>query len=476
MKKFCALFVCAFFIIAQNITYVPVKAVGTTVDFGEMLNEYLNVAEVGLALSQGASIDWSDLDIPEELETDQEKAKYIVNYLGALRHTGIQAIYDWMFNGENDNPYLQNVSAIGLSTTSGIGANGTQDIRSQLADVLALNNGKHIIQRYNDSIIARWNEYNTNYINDYLDIMDQTETITYPDNINRVNVGTFYANNLTGGHTTVSAIGYYENGFSYRPSFGDGSETTFTGLKYPFVYRCLLESAWSYFDVVGYQVSGINQVNNYNKCFIPCDSINPTIISEYPIFYDLNSALNYSRTGSVISGGGITVSLPDAVIDSGTDDGKIVAHPIYYPDTVKNGGTISIDLDTLNDIIAQKVADGDTSITMDDVIDAGAVIDADGTTLTDADTNIADVSIPIAKAGALDIATNPSFPNLNIIPPLPILPDINSNDANVGFQGMSVLARIINVTVQSCPEPLIMTFFGVIFGVVILGIIKILHH
>lgn len=63
--------------------------------------------------------------------------------------------------------------------------------------------------------------------------------------------------------------------------------------------------------------------------------------------------------------------------------------------------------------------------------------------------------------------------NPDVVPGLPILPAIPPDMP--GFNGVSVLAEIINFTNQSLPSYLIVTFWGIIFGIVILGLIKILH-
>lgn len=63
--------------------------------------------------------------------------------------------------------------------------------------------------------------------------------------------------------------------------------------------------------------------------------------------------------------------------------------------------------------------------------------------------------------------------NPDVVPGLPILPAIPPEMP--GFNGVSVLAEIINFTNQSLPTSLIVTFWGIVFGIVILGLIKILH-
>lgn len=63
--------------------------------------------------------------------------------------------------------------------------------------------------------------------------------------------------------------------------------------------------------------------------------------------------------------------------------------------------------------------------------------------------------------------------NPDVVPGLPVLPAMPPEMP--GLNGVSVLAEIINFTNQSLPTSLIVTFWGIVFGIVILGLIKILH-
>lgn len=67
----------------------------------------------------------------------------------------------------------------------------------------------------------------------------------------------------------------------------------------------------------------------------------------------------------------------------------------------------------------------------------------------------------------------PDTVNPDVVPGLPVLPAMPPEMP--GFSGVSVLAEIINFTNQSLPTSLIVTFWGIVFGIVILGLIKILH-
>ena len=294
MKRYLALFTATLLLVANCFVYTPVKAVGTSVDFAEMFSEYLSLAEMSMALTQGIEIDWSNYEFDANA-TNQDKAKALMNYYYGLIYNGLDYFLD--LSGNYDI-VTEQVAAIALQTSGNLSSDNIQDLRSQVATALqnyavTENWNIPIMLHYDDLCIANWNKYNSMYINQYLDSLDETVRTDYPEILDRVNLGTFYGRNLNNGRTSFTSVGYYEDGFSYTPTF---TNNTYTGLKYPFIYRCLLEDYYSYWDVVGYQVQGINKSGN--KCYCPVDNTNPTIISDYPIFYNIVDAINYSRTES----------------------------------------------------------------------------------------------------------------------------------------------------------------------------------
>ena len=123
----------------------------------------------------------------------------------------------------------------------------------------------------------------------------------------------------------------------------------------------------------------------------------------------------------------------------------------------------------------------DTSVDFGDLVDAGVIEKQDGTVISDTDViavPVADaIDDAIANSDAIDtpIAAIGELPPLPPLPPFFPTPDFPEGDPTSGFRGMSVLARIINITNQSMPSDVIVVFYGVVFGAIILGLIKILH-
>lgn len=178
------------------------------------------------------------------------------------------------------------------------------------------------------------------------------------------------------------------------------------------------------------------------------------------------------KTTGVNISGNISVTIPDAVIDSSNEDGKIVNVPIALPYDPATDEIISsnVNLDKVFDAIADKIAQGATSIKWADLVDAGAIEGTDGIPLTDTDFKL----LPLISILTKTRVTPQTIAIDDVIPSLPTLPSLGIGE-NPAFDGITVLARIINVTNQSLPEELVMCFYGVVFGIVILGIIKIMH-
>lgn len=179
------------------------------------------------------------------------------------------------------------------------------------------------------------------------------------------------------------------------------------------------------------------------------------------------------------------VDIPNSVIDNSNEDGKIISNPIYWTVDENNGTPIDaqINLDKLIDYL-KGVIDGsnsDTSVDYGDLVNAGVIEKQDGTAITDANV----IAVPVADAIDDAYVDNPAISEpivaIEDLPPLPDLPpffptpDFPEGDPTSGFHGMSVLARIINITNQSLPSDIVLVFYGVVFGAVILGLIKILH-
>lgn len=109
---------------------------------------------------------------------------------------------------------------------------------------------------------------------------------------------------------------------------------------------------------------------------------------------------------------------------------------------------------------------------IEDAIEGDGVLDIDDLKPYLTDENGDPVPDPIFDPEPVPIPV-PDPVNPEIIPGLPEIPVIPLDMP--GYNGVSVLAEIINFTNQSLPTSLIVTFWGIVFGIVILGLIKILH-
>jgi len=172
-----------------------------------------------------------------------------------------------------------------------------------------------------------------------------------------------------------------------------------------------------------------------------------------------------------------TFTAPDVITNQ---DGIILGHDVYFPEQ-----DLYIDLISWRNLLEDKIADGD-SIDFDDLINGGVIIDSNDIPVTNEDQETlfkkkdasvvidlgledADTSdlLPDAPSPPDDDPTDWNFPEFPI-------PDLNDG-GDPQSTGLSVLARIINVTNKSLPPELISMFWGICITLIILGIIKILH-
>lgn len=147
----------------------------------------------------------------------------------------------------------------------------------------------------------------------------------------------------------------------------------------------------------------------------------------------------------------ITPEFPDAV---GGEDLPTTTWPVYKPREPYYTNVPGM-LQAIEDAIAD-----DGKLDIDDL--KPYLTDENGDPVPDPIFDPEPVPIPV-----------PDPVNPDVVPGLPILPDIPPEMP--GFNGVSVLAEIINFTNQSLPTALIVTFWSIVFGIVILGLIKILH-
>lgn len=170
------------------------------------------------------------------------------------------------------------------------------------------------------------------------------------------------------------------------------------------------------------------------------------------------------------------VSAPDVIRN---ETGDIIGNDVLFPTQ-----DLRADLVKFVELIDDKIMSGD-DITIDDVIDAGIITDANGNILTDENRDEylikKSVSTVIADALADD-------PTAGFVPDAPLPPDEDpwnwnfptivipeGGDSDPRSTGLSVLARIVNITNQGLPAELITMFWGIAITLLILGIIKILH-
>lgn len=175
----------------------------------------------------------------------------------------------------------------------------------------------------------------------------------------------------------------------------------------------------------------------------------------------------------------------EPIVDLGIDhprydeNGQMIGNDVFFPEQ-----DLKADLVKFTELIDDKILDGD-SIGLDDLIDAGILTDAEGNIITDEnrdeyittrdissvitdaliDTDIADL-LPDAPDPPYEDPWNWHFPNI-------VIPE--GGDPDPRDTGLSVLARIVNVTNQSLPGEIITMFWGIVITMLILGIIKILH-
>lgn len=205
-----------------------------------------------------------------------------------------------------------------------------------------------------------------------------------------------------------------------------------------------------------------NQVYIANTCSVPASMY----VNFQTNFAGLSTAINYffGHFGNInlyvdnelwayagYSAPPITPEFPDAV---GGEDLPTTTWPVHRPLApyfITSPGMLQAIQDAIDD---------DGKLDIDDL--KPYLTDENGDPVPDPQFDPEPIPIPV-----------PDPVNPDVVPGLPVLPAIPPDMP--GFNGVSVLAEIINFTNQSLPTSLIVTFWGIIFGIVILGLIKILH-
>lgn len=149
------------------------------------------------------------------------------------------------------------------------------------------------------------------------------------------------------------------------------------------------------------------------------------------------------------------------IIDMDSDD------PAYDVVVPVDGVPAWFDLTSLFDAIKLAIIDAkNPSNTDDGVLDIDKVIDNSG--IVDEDGEIVDTT----TKDIADVLDDPiEIDNTQDYPVIPLYtPPVHN-----AFKGTSILAELIDGTQSVLPEELILTFWGIVFVIFILGLLKILH-
>lgn len=535
-KRIFALIITIFFICFKCLTWVPSAAATGIPAFDAFY--YAILQTLGMAYTNGVEMDLAPAiaevreNIPNYLQQPDNALKYLLrDYAGKVWDN---VIMQWN-DASNDDYSKANIAAIRIATDE-VSTPTLSDIVAQYQKK-ALDTDYQITTPINTGAIAFWNKYNSLYINEYLEQVNFTEEdivtpepdLNYETYLNKINLrdsstqNAFYwwnypykgipnadnyyyfteynpftnysffvepNNDITYGDAvlihdiidininSVDGVYSFSNTLTSIPNcnafYNGGILTYYNDFRFNFNNDTVLFTAFggSYPGNITLSSSGtLDQVLNY----ISTHFRNVNIYVDGVLWSTVEEPIvtNFSST------------VPNAVIDNSTDDGKIVSNPIYWTVDENTGTPIDaqINLDKLIDYL-KGVIDGsnnDTTVDYGDLVDAGVIEKQDGTAITDQNV----IAVPVADAidDALTDSDTIDTPITAIeeLPPLPPLPpffptpDFPEGDPTSGFHGMSVLARIINITNQSLPSEVILVFYGVVFGAVILGLIKILH-
>jgi len=155
-------------------------------------------------------------------------------------------------------------------------------------------------------------------------------------------------------------------------------------------------------------------------------------------------------------------TFPDVI--GGTQDDPYPAYDIVFPDTTNYDGTF--DLTSIFDAIKEAIIGASDS---DDTTSGTLTKEKVSDTFKD---RAGEAVGELTKT--MDAVLDDSFPlegtlNYPVLPPIPELPISNA------FMGTTILAQLIDACQQILPEPLTLVFWGIIFILFIIGLIKILH-
>lgn len=137
---------------------------------------------------------------------------------------------------------------------------------------------------------------------------------------------------------------------------------------------------------------------------------------------------------------------------------------IIMPDTDYGGFDLTSIFDAIKEAIADAssddVAAGDGILDIDDVLNNDGVIDINDGTAVDT------IDVPFPDTIPIEIE--------DINPPFPVFP-IEVEPIHNAFSGTTILAELVDATQIVLPDELILVFWGIVFILFIIGLIKIFH-
>ena len=516
MKKHLFAFICVFIILFNTFTYTKTKAmdIGVAIDVGsESLYEGWDMIQSifnGFVISLGQYSGYAD------------------------KASAMAAFYnDWgdvltVLTQGYLSPDQVEQSAISLNTVYPLdfGMTGAvmRDFINQYGNFV-YDPTLGVYADINQKSIAAWNRFNDGWVKRYQDAfqrdLDQHPTYADPDYaayINNINsVGFWFknypsSNEVTQSGTTFTFVngkgsfsnyswyavdnGYFNSSTQYAEKIipsdiatiyinSNNGVYSFTSTFNGYSYQCQrwqngsLNYTFPCFSFDSSSFFGSNSFVSYNKTFTYSGTLAQvlnyigTYIRNVNIYVD---DVLWAYVGHVQEP--ITNLSPDHPMYD--ENGQIIGNDVFFPEQ-----DLKADIVKFTELIDDKILTGDT-IDLDDLIDAGVLTDAEGniitdenrdqyikkrdiaTVITDAlddDSVVADL-LPDAPNPPDDDPWNWNFPTI-------VIPE--GGDPDPRGTGLSVLARIINVTNQSLPAEVITMFWGICITLIILGIIKILH-
>lgn len=512
MKKFITAF--SIIIICYFASYYNVNAMSTTISQSDIPN----IFDIGMALGNGIELDISQFeDIDEFMDTYKEK-RFDSSFLNAL-----DVFYDLI----SDDAFTDN-SFYSICFPNEFQMNMDTYNQLSLSYQDYLLHGMPLLVSYNDETIARWSNYDRFYVDHYLNDFQYEYSnvpqvpVEYVSTVENINVDSgnplqpdfFFSDaspdQYSAFNGNISDYSYVvwpgSSGESNGIAFLNGSTLTTSGCLASTPITCNITTTVDGFHCTFLNYNNVNvfinnwsNVNSYSGYFTNNiisaanlrNATTPSYVSGRD-FTTIEGCINYINTyfrNVIIVVNGDTWSDPflGNPIDIATapdvirnDDGDIIGQDCFLPDIPGEG---FFDLTKFWDMLIDAIEDPTKDvITWDDVIENGVIVDDNGTALDDTQIKTKDISEVISNATTSDPAVPEDDSDVykNVLPPLPPLirfPDIKPGGPHPedAFDGISVLARIINVTNKSMPEDIMYVFWGIIFGMITLGLIKVLH-